>query len=190
MADKKEKALAKKTFNAVAAGLFREISKLFPSDAKVLFLMKELETFSASKEDAHIPAMKFFRALNAASGIPSLAVADQIAPVGELIINKDTCLFTDAKASIPELDIVDFKGKWATLSAENRSTVWNYLERMATLSAKVATLESLKPEDLLELSQAMSAAGGSGNPNAVAALMQDPKILNLGQKIGERMLPK
>lgn len=182
MAAKKEKDLAKKTFNATAGGLFRELGKLFPSDVKLLFLSGELEKFSKEKKDAHVPAVKFFKSMGAPSGVLSLANNGEVAPVGELVINKDERLFTDAEASIPGLDAVDFKAKWAALSAANKVLVWNYLDRMAALSAKVATLEALKPEDMLAISQVMS-----GGHKDVAHLMQDPTILELSQKIGERM---
>lgn len=183
MASKKDKDLSKKTFNAVAGGLFRELGKLFPGDVKLAFLSGELEKFSKEKKDAHVPAIKFFKALNGPSGLPSLAAPTEIAPVGELIINKDERLFTNAEASIPDLDAIDFKGKWTQLSSLNKAAVWSYLDRMATLSAQVATLEALNPEDILKLSQLV----GHGQPADVSRLMQDPSILELSKKIGERM---
>lgn len=184
MAAKKEKNLAKKTFNTVACGLFREIGKLFPGDVKLRFLSEELEKFSKDKADAHVPAIKFFKSLSAPSGVPSLAAtsAGDIAPVGELIINSDERLFTDPNATIPDLDAIDFKGKWAKLSSDNKVLVWGYLNRMAASSAKVATLEALKAEDIAALTKLMS-----GAPKDVAQLMQNPAVLELSQKIGERM---
>jgi hypothetical protein len=186
MAAKKEKDLAKKTFNTVAGALFRELGKLFPGDAKLAFLVEELDKFSKTKGDSHVPALKFFKAMSSPSGVHSLITPTEIAPVGELVINKDDRLFTDSNATIPDLDAIDFKGKWATLSMDNKVRVWCYLDRMAGLSAKVATLEALKTEDLVILNKVLSSSEGRA-PRDVSQLMQDPAIMELSQKIGERM---
>ena len=182
MAAKKEKDLAKKSFNAVAKGLFRELGKLFPGDVAITFLSEELDKFSKNKADAHVPAIKFFKSLGQPSGVQSLAADGEIAPVGELIINKDERLFTEESATVSGLDAINFKVKWAQLSAENKVLVWGYLDRMASCSAKVATLEALKSEDLAALSRLMS-----GAPKDVAQLMKDPAVLELVVPVGERV---
>jgi hypothetical protein len=184
MAATEDKNMAKKTFNAVAKGLFTQIALIFPGDPKLLLLSRELMRMSRSKGESHVPAMKFFKALNAPSGVKSAAATGEIAPVGELILNRDDRLFTTAEASVPDLDAVDFKGKWPKLTPKNQIEVWDYLERMATLAAKVATLEVLKPEDMAELCRLRT----EGTPQDVKSLMANPAILELSEKIGARMV--
>lgn len=183
--------LNKKTFNAVAAAFFKEIGKIFPSDPKMLFLSQELQRLSKKPHKDHIPAMQFFKAMNVPTGLPSLTDGSA-AVVGELVLTHDERLFApNCNATIPQLDAVDFKNKWAMLSTANRQFVWGYLERMAALSAKVATALTIDAGDIMELvhavTQASQASPETDEQERIAAMMGHPAVSSVAQAITEKM---
>jgi hypothetical protein len=186
---KAELRLNKKTFNVVGAALFREIGKIFPNDPKLLFLSQELARFSKNKQKDHVPAMQFFKAMNLPTGLVSSEDPSSIAVVGECVLTHDPRLFSEeCPVSIPQLDSVDFKKKWAMLSALNREFVWGYLERMATLSAKIATAISIDAGDIMGLMQAVSQASAeapaASDPNE---LMTHPAVAAMAEGIRVKM---
>jgi hypothetical protein len=197
----KQKNLTKKTFNVVASGLFKELSKLFPTHPTLLFLAGELERLSKDRQNAHVPAVKFFKSANSSSGVPSLAVEEgsstsTFAPVGELVINRDERLFYAPDAVVPGLEAVNFKELWPLLSPENKARVWDYLNRMAELSARVATMEALNLTELSELTQLATASSSSSSSapqmpktqeEVERILKENPALVALSQRISERL---
>lgn len=191
----KQKIRFRKTFNTVASGLFKELGKLFPTHPKLLFLANELEGLSKDHQNSHIPAIKFFKSMNSPSGVPSSVDPENIAPLGELIINRDDRLFSAPDAVVPGLEAADFKMLWGELGEENRARVWDYLNRMAELSARVAALETLRAEDIANVTQLLaSRASSSSNPGKVptpeeaeAIVRDNPQLAELGAKLGERI---
>jgi len=155
----KQLALSKKTFNRVSAALFSQLRKIFPADPKLQFLNEELNRMAGSQKTEHVPAMQFFDAMNTSTGLPSVIGSGEIAVIGELVLNRDERLFSDdCTADIPQLNAINFKAKWASLSGANRVYVWGYLQRMAELSAKVAASAAINPYDIAKLVDAASKA--------------------------------
>jgi hypothetical protein len=184
------KKLAKRTFNAVACALFGQLSKIFPGDPKLLFLEQETASLARDRTMDHVPAMSFFKAMNQSTGLPSLAnPMSGDAVVGELVVTGDGRLFApDCKAEVPQLDALDLKGKWVHLSAENRKFVWGYLQRMAQLSARVATLEtmdSMGPAAMQELTAALTkTAAAGGTP---ADMLNDPGVAEIAERLTTKL---
>jgi len=130
-----------KCFNRVATSFFRELAKIFPTDAKLQFLSSELLRMSSDKTKDRIPGIKFFHNMN--------SVALDNITVGEMIMTKDDRLFSeDSKVTIPQLEILNFKQKWKVLCDENKCVVWGYLERMAKLSAQVFVTNTVTEQDV------------------------------------------
>jgi len=185
-----DKKLAKRTFNAVAGALFAQMSKIFPGDAKLVFLEQETAKLAQEKGMDHVPAMNFFKAMNQPTGLKSIATPEGgEAVVGELVVTSDARLFApDCKAQVPQLDALDFKGKWGHLSAENRKFVWGYLQRMAQLSARVAALETMEtmgPEAIQKLTDAIAKTAATGG--VPTDVLNDPQLAEMADMITAKL---
>ena len=191
----RELQLHKKTFNCVAIAFFKQLGKIFASDPKLVFLKDELDRLSKDKKMNHVPAMQYFQAMNIFTGVHS-ATTDGDAVVGELILNRDARLFSnECKATINQLEAVDFKYKWHQLTDKNKIYVWEYLARLAQLSAKVAAGMAIDMGDVMNLFTAVNEAAIkadtiTNDKERMAALISDPGVAAVAKDISEKMNKK
>lgn len=128
--------LYKKTFNVLSCALITQLQRLFTDGGPVLnFLKGEIETYSKSKLEDHVPGAKFFATMNTQTTIER---GTEFVSVGELVLTKDERLFNgQCGVEIPELQALGIVRNWPTISTENRNIIWDYLIRMAKTSARI-----------------------------------------------------
>jgi len=183
---------AHKLFNSNAKALMRQIDIIFPHETNLVFIQKELAQYCSKDCKApHVPAMKFYKSMSIPTGIAGPNGA--ILVLGDMILNHDTRMFDDnCNMKIPELEAIDLKAKWKLLSDENREVIWQYLEKMAKLSAKVASLKSLAGGQLEDIAAKVRAISeklpaGLSDEEKVRAVLADPAMVGAAVDIRNRL---
>ena len=198
-----EKKRPKKTvnpihlFNTLAKCFFAQLALIFPHDATLEQLRKELERFAKNPKESHVPGVKFCLSMNNMTGISVRFEGKMVeCSVGDMILMKDKRLFSDeCKAEIPELDALSFKPKWATLNPEEQEVVWGYLTRMSEASANVYLSTVITKQSVMDMVDAVKGAGTAGkiDPKAspeeqVAAALSDPLVDKITSDLSKRIV--
>jgi len=136
----------KRTFNAVASTLVSQMLTLFPGDPTFTQIKDALQVLMSDRATDSKAMDKWFQTMNTNTGNGMV--------IGEFVMRRDESLFT--------LEVVDgiisgMSTKWPRLSQENKEMVWQYLERMAKLSAQGTIAKAVKPEDVQNMLNQLSA---------------------------------
>ena len=181
-----------KIFNSSAKALMRQIDIIFPHETNLVFIQKEIAQYSAKGCKApHVPAMKFYKSMGVPTGI--LTPDGAMCVLGDMILNHDERMFADeCSVKIPELEAIDLKAKWRVLSDENREVIWQYLEKMAKLSAKVASLKSLESGQLDDIASKVRAVceklpPGLSEEEKIRAVLADPQMVGAAVDIRKKL---
>ena len=179
-------------FNSTARCLMRQIGVIFPHETNLEFIQRELTNYSSKTNAAtrHVPAVKFFESMRIGTGIEKDGVE---LVLGDMILNQDERLFSDeCTADIPALSAINLRAKWKVLSVENKKTIWEYLERMATLAAKVKSEHALRNGELSDLTDTIQSIAdklppGMSDESKIRAVLSDPKLAAAAATINERL---
>lgn len=179
-------------FNSIAKCFFAQIAQIFPGDATLEQLRKELERLSKIPKDAHVPAVRFCTSMSNKTGIIHQGETEFL--VGDFIMMSDSRLFSDeCSAVIPDLDALSFKQKWARLNPVERTIVWDYLRRMSEASLKVFLSKQITKKSVMEMVDAVKSAGSKIDPEAplqdqVIAALSDERVDKITSDISTKII--
>ncbi|MDR3542365.1 MAG: hypothetical protein P4L69_15600 [Desulfosporosinus sp.] len=181
-----------KIFNSNARAFMRQLDIIFPHETNLVFIKKELEQYSAKEcKKPDVPALRFYKSMSIKTGIKGPNGVELL--LGDMILNHDERLFAeDSTVTIPELSAIDLKAKWKVLDDENRETIWAYLEKMAKVSCKVASLRSLAQGQLDDIANQVRAINdklpaGMSEEDKIKAILADPMMANVAMDIKSKL---
>jgi hypothetical protein len=160
-----------KAFNAVACRLLSELIRLYPSEAMIRMMLKELMELKESRDSKKwkMPATIFFKQIR-----QKVPMSDQEVEYCDILLRHDeTALRDDMPIKI--LSIVGLKSKYQEMSEENRKNVWQFIDRLIELSAKAVFSNSDNIDDMNNMSRAILAAASQGKRD-LTSIATDPGV--------------
>ena len=160
-----------KAFNAVCQRLLVDLSRIFPGDATLRFIVGEFDTLSKDKQKYKVPALSFFREIRK----PKKMADGTDVPFVDLLVNKDERAF---KEPIPIFMLagIGLHTKWAGMDEPLRRAVWEYVGRLVHLSAQAVFSSSRNIEEMNKLSRSIVSAAMTGKTGPEELLMDQTVV--------------
>lgn len=162
--------LSYKTFNSVAAKLLDELIKMYPTDAIVRFLTKELKEMVADKAKVHLPALNYFKEIRKEARRADGTACEYV----DLLMAKDPQAFEDP-VPVLILKTCGMADKYRAMAPEVREALWEYVTRLTQLSVKAVLSSSDNVAEMNRLSRAVATAVSAGKTD-FADIAQDPAV--------------
>lgn len=125
-----------RAFNAVAAKLLVELTRMYPSDAVLRFLHTQLGEVTADRAKIHVPALNFFKEIRTPAwrspGSPK-GPATQC-EYADLLLERDPAAFVDP-IPVRMLSTCNVSAKYAAMTPEQRDAFWAYIGRLTQLAS-------------------------------------------------------
>ena len=125
------KIMAVAAFNDMLGQLLSELGNLWPKEPSVLAAKEGFDMLKFA--NARMPCEKFMQAMH---------------PFAERVLKQDETIFAEiASGDMEEVHALKpLVSKWSTLSASNKSVIWQYLKHLVMLGNGIVSL----PTDLMK----------------------------------------
>jgi hypothetical protein len=177
---RKQKVTARASFlafNAVAARLLSDLARIYPMDATVRLLSKEVEKIATDKSKMKMGALVFFREIRKPAAREDGSACQYI----DLLAAHSPGAFVDP-IPVTVLQGAGLAAKWKEMEPEFREAMWAYVDRLVHLSAQAVFSSSKATDEMNSLSRAVITAAMAGHGNTPQDLMSNPGVHNAAAK--------
>jgi hypothetical protein len=169
--------LAEMQFNKKTISLLSNLYRIFPTDAKLRFLLEETIRKSNNPEERGIPAVLFWDAI-------SKRVPPDDNTIGMLINEKSVAVLNNPE-HIPLFGPLNMKDKYENLTDKNRDLLWKMLQQMVVCSSRAVALQCTTPENIMDILSESNISGMIQQMIPKMGNISDVSISNVGQLLGD-----
>jgi hypothetical protein len=177
---RKQKVTARASFlafNAVATRLLSDMARIYPTDATIRLLSKEMEKIAADKSKLKMGALVFFREIRKPAAREDGSACQYI----DLLAAHSPNAFNEP-IPVSVLQGAGLASKWKDMEPELRDAMWTYVDRLVHLSAQAVFSSSNATEEMNTLSRAVVTAAMVGHGNTPQELMSNPGVQSAASK--------
>lgn len=158
-------------FNAVASRLLSDLARIYPTDATVRLLSKEMEKIAADKTKTKIGALAFFREIRK----PAVKADGSACQYIDLLVAHQESAFDDP-IPVMVLQGAGLADKWKDMEPEFKEAMWAYVDRLVHLGAQAVFSSSHATNEMNQLSRAVVSAACAGQGNSPQELVNNASV--------------